>query len=82
MVNSITADLDRRLGARLIEELISRYLPIVDPVWEDLTEVIATMLANRSLVRVTYAFLDKLVTNSLVLRYPLEQLLPQAGHSD
>jgi AraC-like DNA-binding protein len=55
VVEQITEDLDRRRGAGLIEELVGRYLPIVDPAWDELTEVIATMLANRSLIRVTDA---------------------------
>jgi AraC-like DNA-binding protein len=55
VVDQITVELDRRRGAWLIEELLSRYLPIDDPVWEDLTGVIATMLANRSLTRVADA---------------------------
>ena len=55
VVEQITEDLDRRRGAGLIEDLVGRYLPIVDPAWDDLTEVIATMLANRSLIRVTDA---------------------------
>ena len=54
-VSLLTPDLDRRQGGELIEELLGRYLPVVDPVWDDLTEVIATMLANRSLIRVTDA---------------------------
>jgi AraC-like DNA-binding protein len=54
-VQQITQDLDRRRGADLIEGLLSRYLPTVDPVWDELTEVIATMLANRSLIRVSEA---------------------------
>jgi AraC-like DNA-binding protein len=55
VVQQITEDLDREKGAELIEGLLSRQLPIVDPVWDELTEVIATMLANRSLIRVTDA---------------------------
>jgi AraC-like DNA-binding protein len=55
LVEQLTEDLDRRRGARLIEELLGRYLPIVDPVWDELTEVIATMLANRSQTRVADA---------------------------
>lgn len=55
VVTLITEDLDRRQGAKLIEDLVRRYLPIADPVWDELIEVIATMLANRSLIRVTEA---------------------------
>ncbi len=36
----------------LVEELLQPYLPIVDDTWTELIDVIATILGDRSLVRV------------------------------
>jgi len=36
-----------------IEELLQRYLPIADDTWRDFIDVIATILGDRSLVRVS-----------------------------
>jgi AraC-like DNA-binding protein len=51
----ISADPDADLRARsaLVEELLQRYLPIADETWPDFIDVIATILADRTLVRVS-----------------------------
>src|SRR6478735_3781192 len=53
VADAVLQEPDRRRGSVLIEGLLERYLPVDDPVWADLTEVIATMLANPSLLRVS-----------------------------
>ena len=53
VADAVLLEPDRRRGSELIEELLLRYLPVDDPVWADLTQVIATMLANPSLLRVS-----------------------------
>ena len=47
----ISADL--RARSALIEGLLARYLPIADETWRDFIDVIAMILADRSLVRVS-----------------------------
>jgi len=44
---------DLRARSTLIEGLLQRYLPIADETWPDFIDVIATILADRSLVRVS-----------------------------
>ena len=53
VADAVLNEPDRRRGSVLIEGLLERYLPVDDPVWADLTQVIATMLANPSLLRVS-----------------------------
>lgn len=44
---------DLRARSVRIEELLQRYLPIADDTWRDFIDVIATILGDRSLVRVS-----------------------------
>jgi AraC-like DNA-binding protein len=53
VADAVLHEPDRRRGSELVEELIARHLPVDDPVWAELTQVIATMLANPSLLRVS-----------------------------
>jgi AraC-like DNA-binding protein len=46
-------DADLRARSALVEELLQRYLPIADETWPDFIDVIATILADRTLVRVS-----------------------------
>jgi AraC-like DNA-binding protein len=52
VADAVLNEPDRQLGSSLVEGLLEPYLPVDDSMWADLTQVIANMLANPSLLRV------------------------------